>query len=141
MTDSGSTPEPISPSRLGFPKSLRLRSKREFDDVYALRCKAADGVLLLFARPNGLPQSRIGLSVSRKVGPAVVRNRVKRLLREAFRLSQSDFPRGLDLVAIPLGADKASLDAYRQSLGRLSRKLQRRLPATAERSAAPEPQP
>ena len=58
---------------------------------------------------NGLSYSRIGLSVSSRVGGAVVRNRWKRLLREAFRLRQSDLPTGLDFVAIPRGGFEPEL--------------------------------
>lgn len=133
MSEHPATGETAPAASLRFPKTIRLRTKAEFDRVYAAKCKAADGVLLLFAVPNGLLHPRIGLSVSRKVGNAVVRNRLKRWLREAFRLSQHTLPAGCDLVAIPLSVDRASLDAYRRSLDKLSRKLHQRW--SAERGA------
>ncbi|MBI1345355.1 ribonuclease P protein component [bacterium] len=115
------------PQRQGFPKSSRLLTRADFEPVYRFRCKAGDGTLLVFALPNHRTSTRIGLSVSKKLGNAVVRNRLKRLLREAFRLTQFDLPTGLDLVLIPTAVDKASLVSYQQSLKRLSWKLDRRL--------------
>ena len=109
-----------------FSKSQHLRSQADFKHVYDLKCKAADGVLLIFAAVNQMSATRIGLSVSKKHGGAVVRNRLKRLLREAFRLSQHELPVGLDLIAIPLAKDRATLDAYRESLVRIVRRLVRR---------------
>jgi ribonuclease P protein component len=135
MTDAEPSAEPVAPPSLRFPKTVRLRTKREFDRVYAAKCKAADGTLLMFVQPNGLAHPRIGLSVSRKVGNAVVRNRVKRLLREAFRLTQHELPAGWDLVVIPLAPDRASLSAYQTSLRKLSQKLSRR--ATPSSPAEP----
>jgi ribonuclease P protein component len=114
-----------------FTKSQHLRSKADFERVYARKCKAADGVLLVFATRNDSTVTRIGLSVSKKHGGAVVRNRLKRLLREAFRLMQHEIPVGLDLIAIPLAKDMAGLAAYQESLVKISRRLLRRLdPAT-----------
>ncbi len=115
------------PASFRFLKSQHLRSEADFERVYARKCKAADGVLLLFADRNNLGYTRIGLSVSKKHGGAVIRNRLKRLLREAFRLSQHDLPAGLDLIAIPLDGAKASLDAYRASLGKILQRLVKRL--------------
>ena len=107
-------------------KESRLRKSAEFDRVYALRQRAGDGHLLLFAAPNDCGQTRFGLSVSKKHGNAVCRNRLKRLMREAFRLSQHDLPTGLDLVLIPRQKSGATLDNYRHSLVRLAKKMSRR---------------
>ena len=112
---------------LPFPKSAHLRSEADFERVYARKCKAADGVLLVFADRNDLGHPRLGLSVSRKHGGAVVRNRLKRLLREAFRLSQHEFSTGFDLIAIPLDAQQAELLSYQKSLTKLAAKLAKRL--------------
>lgn len=106
-----------------FTKSQHLRSPSDFERVYSLKCKMADGVLLVFAARNQTAVTRIGLSVSKKHGGAIVRNRLKRLLREAFRLTQHQIPKGFDLVVIPLAKDKASLLAYKESLVRLTRRL------------------
>src|SRR5688500_12055369 len=84
-----------------FPKSAHLRKPAEFDRVYAEDTYAADGVLVVNAAANDLGMTRLGLSISRKYGPAVVRNRWKRLIREAFRLSRNELPAGLDLVIRP----------------------------------------
>ncbi len=108
---------------LPFPKSAHLRSEADFERIYARKCKAADGVLLVFADRNDLGVTRLGLSVSRKHGGAVVRNRLKRLLAEAFRLSQHEFPVGFDFIAIPLIAQCAKLSIYRTSLTKLAAKL------------------
>jgi ribonuclease P protein component len=114
-----------------FTKSQHLRSKADFERVYDLKCKAADGVLLIFVARNETHVTRIGLSVSKKHGGAIVRNRLKRLLREAFRLTQHQIPTGLDLIAIPLAKEKASLAAYQESLVKVTRRLMRRLDSAA----------
>lgn len=113
----------------GFPftKAQHLRAKADFERVYAKRVKAADGRILVFAARNDKPLTRIGLSVSKKHGCAVVRNRLKRLLREAFRLVQHDVPSGLDLILIPLSKDRANLAEFQEGISKISRKLARRL--------------
>jgi len=110
-----------------FPKQLRLRSRTDFRQVYERRCSVADGMLRLVGRLNALEYSRIGLSVSREVGRAVIRNRWKRLLREAFRLSRERLPGGLDFVAIPRTEAKPELKSLTKSLVDLSWRLSKRL--------------
>lgn len=114
--------------RFGLSKQQRLRSGADFERVYAQRQRAGDEHLLIFGAANELGWTRFGVSVSRRShGNAVKRSRIKRLLREAFRLSQHELPAGLDLVLIPRPQTSAGLDEYRQSLERNVRRLADRL--------------
>jgi len=81
--DQSPTPAP----RLGFARSARITHAREFQAVFAHRVRKSRGPLTVFVRPNGLGRDRLGLSIGKRVGNAVVRGRAKRLIREAFRLS------------------------------------------------------
>lgn len=116
-----------SPRRFTFRKAEHLRSPLDFRRVYARRCAAGDAWLLVQACPNGLPHCRLGLSVSRKYGGAVARNRLRRLYREAFRLSKHELPPGLDLVLIPRSPNEPTLDVVQQSLRSLARQAARKL--------------
>ncbi|MDR2756902.1 MAG: ribonuclease P protein component [Planctomycetaceae bacterium] len=84
-----------------FSRAMRLRKSPEFKRVFDARCSASNNILIVFAVPNGLEQSRLGISVSRKIGNAVIRNRWKRLIREAFRHTGAGFAGTFDLVVIP----------------------------------------
>ncbi|MCH7990734.1 MAG: ribonuclease P protein component [Planctomycetes bacterium] len=108
-------------------KSQRIRSNRDFSGIYELNQRAGDQHLLIFAAVNKLSTTRFGLSVSKRHGNAVRRMRLKRLLREAFRLTQHELPIGLDLILIPRIHCGAGLSDYQNSLLRLSRKLAKRL--------------
>lgn len=114
-------------------KAQRIRSSRDFARIYDLKQRAGDDFLLVFGSRNDLGVTRFGLSVSKKHGNAVKRARLKRLLREAFRLSQHDLPAGLDLVLIPRPDSRGTLSDYRESLVRAARKLARRLGESSER--------
>lgn len=113
-----------------FRKHEHLRRPADFRHVFDQRCSAADQALIVYARLNNLAHARLGLSVSRKVGPAVLRNRWRRLLREAFRLSKEALPVGLDLVIVPRPAPPPPLTTLKKSLvdlaAALARKIQRR---------------
>lgn len=113
-----------------FLPAYRIRRDADFQRAYRRRCTASDELLLVFGCPNRLPYPRLGLSISRKLGKAVARNRWKRLIREAFRLSRQQLPVGVDLVVIPRRAAEPELTALLESLprlaARLAGKLQRR---------------
>jgi ribonuclease P protein component len=120
-----------------FPKACHLRKPAEFEQVYANDCYAADGVLVVNARANGLGLTRLGLSISRKYGPAVVRNRWKRLIREAFRKARCEMPVGLDLVVRPKRGAEPIFAGVARSLPKLAAKLGRRLSPAASASQPP----
>ena len=110
-----------------FPKAPRLRPPRDFERVHVRKLHAADDVLVINAAASGSDATRLGLAVSRAVGNAVVRNRWKRLIREAFRRRRADLPSGLDLVARPRRGAAPDARAVDDSLVRLAWQLARRL--------------
>ena len=110
--------------RLGL--SRRIKKTAQFDRVYSERLSTADGMLVVYAMANNGEKSRVGLSVSKKLGSAVRRNRYKRAMREAFRLSQYDLPRGYDYVLIPRPTAEPCVESYRKSLEVLCNRLHHR---------------
>ena len=113
-----------------FRRCHRLRHGAEFRRVYQRRCSAATDRFVLLGVENGLDHPRLGLSVSRKVGGAVERNRWKRLVREAFRLSRAQLPTGIDLVVSPRPAAVPPtlaelLETLPKLAGRVADKLKR----------------
>ncbi|WP_166830827.1 ribonuclease P protein component [Thalassoroseus pseudoceratinae] len=113
----------------GISKDQRLRRSQDFARIYAGGVRAADAHLLIFGGINPTGQTRFGLSVSKKHGNAVRRGRLKRLLREAFRLSQHDLPAGMDMIFIPRQNSGATLADYQRSLKSTARRLAKRLPS------------
>jgi ribonuclease P protein component len=110
-----------------FLPEYHIRRDADFQRTYGRRMSASDGCLLVFGCQNDLPYSRLGLSVSRKVGNAVIRNRWKRLLREAFRLCRQDFPAGIDVVVIPRSGNNPELQQLKQSLTALTNRIAQKL--------------
>ncbi|MDI6871664.1 MAG: ribonuclease P protein component [Bacillota bacterium] len=78
----------------------RLRREGDFREVYRGARSVADRWLVLYARRNGLPTSRAGFAVGRRIGKAVVRNRLRRRLREAVRLQAPALPGGWDWIFV-----------------------------------------
>lgn len=109
-----------------FPKSVRLRKRREFLGVQSRGEKISVDCLLALVLRNGLPQSRLGLTVSSKVGNAVVRNRLRRQLRELYRKRRGSLPKGLDVVLIAkASAANAPAEVLRRSFDAIASRLSR----------------
>lgn len=118
-------------ARQRFLPDYHIRSGQDFRRAFHRRCRAGDGWLTVVGCENGLGHPRLGLVVSRKLGKATVRNRWKRLLREAFRLMLRELPAGVDLVVIPRPGVEPGLAILRESLPRLARQVARKLNASA----------
>ena len=77
-----------------------LKKNSEFQAVYRTGKSYANKYLVMYVKENGTDRNRIGISVSKKVGNSVVRHRVTRLVRESYRLHESIFNSGLDIVIV-----------------------------------------
>jgi ribonuclease P protein component len=116
-----------------FSRNDRLRKRREFEECYASGVRVSGRHILVFLLPgDSAPAPRMGISVSRRVGAAVVRNRVRRRMREIFRRSRSLF-RGLPVRVVvnarPSAASASIVElsedfrsAVARGLGRIGRK-------------------
>ena len=102
-----------------FPGCRRLSRKRDFDAVFEKGHSAADSNLVVYALPTELGLSRLGMAVGRKHGNAAARNRIKRLIREAFRLNAGKLPDSADIVVVPRTAVRTKLEEIAGSLVRL----------------------
>ena len=105
-------------------KDERLRLRGDIDRLFEKGVSASDRCLTLIALRNDTGLRRMAVGVSKRWGNAVRRNRLKRLLREAFRLSKHDIPPSLDLMLIPrVGVEEMTLEAAMGSLKKLAGKV------------------
>jgi len=85
-------------ARYSLGKECLLRKNREFDRVYSTGKRLHGKGFSVIWSENALPWNRLGISVQKKTGRAVDRNRIKRIIREAFRLHRQVFPAHSDIV-------------------------------------------
>jgi ribonuclease P protein component len=102
----------------GFRAHEHVRVRADFEKLYDTGRRLSGRLMTIFVGPNGATTPRLGIAATRKLGPAVVRNRAKRLARELFRHHKPDG--GLDIVVIPrremLDAPYVTLEAEFRAL-------------------------
>jgi len=89
---------------LGFPRACRLLRRADYDRVYKEGRRRTSRQFVVFYRAGGAPETRLGISVKRALGSAVVRNRIRRRIREIFRTHRKGIPAGWDIVVHPRSA-------------------------------------
>lgn len=112
-----------------FPRDLRILRRAEFEHLLQSGVRAADKWFVIWALPNGHTHPRLGLMVTRRHGGAVQRNRLKRILREAFRQGRDAMPNGLDLLVSPRQGQRLTLASAEESLVRLAALARERIVA------------
>ena len=80
--------------------SESLKKNQDFQNVYKKGKSNANKYLVMFIVENNLDKNRIGISVSKKVGNSVIRHRLKRLIKESYRLNEAVFKSGFDIVVV-----------------------------------------
>ena len=94
-----------------------LKSNQEFRTVYKNGRSRANSYLVVYLLENSSDRNRLGISVSKKVGNSVVRHRLKRLIKESYRLHENMFNSGLNIVVIArVGAGKADFHQIESAL-------------------------
>ena len=111
---------PNSAERLDFPREARLVRRGEFDAVYRAGKRRSNSHFTVFLRANQLPHSRFGFSIKKALGGAVVRNRIRRRVREVVRCHRLEISAGWDSVIHPTSnVAKAEFAALTADLLRL----------------------
>lgn len=103
-----------------LPKKERLLNRKEFVNLNRLGRRYRTKHFTVILKENGLDISRIGITVRKKIGNAVKRNRIKRLIREIFRLNKKIIPKGYDIVIVAnSGADGLDFWKIKDELGEI----------------------
>ena len=113
-----------------FPAAARLRAAAQFTATLRQGGFAADDSLVIHVLPNQRRLSRFGITIPRRTGNAVVRNRWKRLIRESFRTQQGQLPRGYDFVVRPKKDASPQWRQIQRSVPRLAAKAVSRIRPT-----------
>lgn len=119
----------MTSTRLRFRPHQRLHTPDEYESVFAKKCSAGDGVLLVFVDRSGAETSQLGTSVGKRCGNSVVRHQWKRYIREAFRLHQGEWASGIRIVVVPRPGVSPNFAQVEESLRKLISRAVRKLNA------------
>jgi len=108
-------------------KRFRITRRKDFSRLFEQGRRATDDVLTLYAMRNDSPGSapRAGVAVGKRHGRAAKRNRVKRLSREAFRLTRGSLPQGWDFMIVPRVGTELTVENISRSIATLGKRLTR----------------
>jgi ribonuclease P protein component len=125
--------------RFFFKKDQRLKTNEQFKRVLSGKCCVNNGLFRLYTAKNNVGFARLGVSISKNSGNAVYRNRIKRLVRETFRVEQHNIPTNYDFLlilsskmtkkseqSVPNKVEKLSFEQVRSSFLDLSRRAVRK---------------
>jgi len=114
-------------SPASFRPHEKVKHPDDFRRAFERRRPVSDSFLIVHGVENGRDHARLGIAVARKrVRAASARNRIKRVIREAFRLTKHDLPIGIDLIVLPRNPG-LTFEQAKRSLPILARDLARRL--------------
>lgn len=100
-----------------------IKKNRQFVYLYKRAASVFDGCLVVYYAPNKLLGNRIGITVSKKVGNAVVRNKIRRRIRESYLINENSFKRGYDIIIVArVRAATVNFQDIRNSLLKNSKK-------------------
>ncbi len=121
--------DPVRPDQR-FPRQSRLTARAQFLHVYDKGRRVSSPSFLIFGLPNDVELSRLGITVTRRVGNAVRRNRIKRRLRDIFRRHRLAIPKSMDLVINARSAayDCPALELEREFVDAVARLVRRYSP-------------
>jgi len=118
----------MTPKRFGLPREERIRKRNDFERVFREGRRLTAGPIFARWVPNELGFTRMGVAVRTTLGNAPRRNRIKRLLREAYRLNKHQVPPGVDIIFLPShGWENPTLAELEDAMREIARALRRRL--------------
>lgn len=100
--------------KLKMEKKFVLKKNRDFQRLYRNGRYAASKSLVIYMQPNYLEINRIGITASKKCGKSVKRNRIRRLIRESYRMLQNNIEPGYDFVIVARKADEKKTPTFQQ---------------------------
>ena len=118
--------------------SESLKKNKDFQEIYKRGKSFANRYLVMYVKENESQKNRLGISVSKKVGNSIVRHRLARLIRESYRLNETEFLTGIDIIVVARTSAKDKgfydIESALLHLGKLHKIVNRREMMSDEKS-------